>query len=209
MSFDKDFWLEFLAEEDPILIELRRETYIKALMPRQLSGHYQGTLLSFISYMIKPKYILEIGTFTGYSTICLAKGLQPDGKIYTIEINDELSHISNKYFFSANLLQKIIQINGDAIKIIPTLDERFDLVFIDADKRQYPVYYDLVVDKLNENGFIVVDNVFWNNKIFEPLQKNDLYTKGVIDLLHKVEKDNRVERIILPIRDGLMILRKK
>jgi predicted O-methyltransferase YrrM len=203
-------YAEYLSDaEDNLLRQLRRETYIKVLMPRMISGHYQGLVLKFISKMIKPKTILEIGTFTGYSTLCLAQGLDDNGKIITIDKNDELAFISQKYFKKSNFYNNIHQIFGDAKKIIPELDCFFDLVFIDADKREYLQYYNLVFDKINNGGFIIADNVFWNGKVLEPIDPKDTYTKGILDFNNFVRSDNRVEKLTLAIRDGLMILRKK
>ncbi len=195
--------------EMPILAELRRETNLKVLMPRMLSGHYQGVLLQFLSKMIKPKYILELGTYTGYSAICLSQGLTNDGKLITIEKNDELKFISQKYFKKMNLTKKIVRKFGEALEIISTLNCSFDLVFIDADKREYLDYYKLIFDKLNSGGYILADNVFWNGKVLGKIDKNDKYTKGVIEFNEFIKNDDRVEKITLPIRDGLMILRKK
>lgn len=200
----------FLTDSElSVLQELRRETNLKALMPRMLSGHHQGVLLQFISKMLSPKHILEIGTYTGYSTICLAQGLSDDGKITTIDKNDEIDFISQKYFKKSNLTKKINQIFGDAKKIIPTLNILFDLVFIDADKRDYLEYYKSAFNKLKNGGYIIADNVFWNGKVYSTDEKKDDYTKGIIEFNNFVKNDVRVEKITLPIRDGLLLIRKK
>ena len=199
-----------LSESEPqILVNLRRETNLKILMPRMLSGHFQGLLLSFISKMIKPKKILEIGTFTGYSAICLASGLSDEGELITIDKNDELKSITQKYFKKSKYANEITQIFGNANEIIPTLNHSFDLVFIDADKREYLDYYHNIFDKVLKGGFILADNVFWNGKVLESINPKDEYTKGVVEFNEFVKNDKRVEQIVLPIRDGLMILRKK
>ncbi len=199
----------FSEPENELLTELRRETNLKVLMPRMLSGHYQGLLLSFISQMIKPDAILELGTFTGYSTLCLTTGLTKYGKILTIEKNDELKFISEKYFNKSGSKNKIIQHFGCALDIIPELDMEFDLVFIDADKREYPAYYQSVFDKVRKGGFILADNVFWNGKVLEKINPKDQYTNGIVNFNNLVKNDERVEIITLPIRDGLMLIRKK
>lgn len=201
---------KYLSEqEDEILTQLRRETNLNVLMPRMISGPYQGLLLKFISKMINPEKILEIGTFTGYSTICLARGLAENGSIITIEKNDQLKSITQKYFKLTKLSNKITQLFGEALKIIPEINDCFDLVFIDADKREYFEYYNLIFDKLKKGGFILADNVFWNGKVIKPLEKKDTYTKGIIKFNEFVKQDQRVEKITLNLRDGLMILRKK
>lgn len=196
-------------KEDEILSQLRRETYIKVLMPRMISGPYQGLLLKFISKMINPTNILELGTYTGYSTICLAQGLKENGSITTIEKNDELKSISQKYFKLTKITNKVSQLFGEALKIIPTLNNNFDLVFIDADKREYLEYYFEVFDKTNIGGFIIVDNVFWNGKVIETVDDKDDYTKGILKFNEYIKNDSRIEKITLNLRDGLMILRKK
>jgi len=204
-----DYSTYLTDSEIPVLQELRRETNLKVLMPRMLSGHFQGVLLQIISKMISPQFILELGTFTGYSAICLAQGLSDNGKLITIEKNDELNFISQKYFKKSNLSKKIEQIFGDASTVIKSLDMSFDLVFIDADKRDYLNYYNLIFDKVNKGGYILADNVFWYGKVLEPLDPKDAYTKGVIDFNEFVKNDDRVEKVTLPVRDGLMIVRKK
>jgi len=205
----EDYAITLTNEEDTVLQEIRRETNLKILMPRMLSGHFQGVLLEMISKMIKPQNILELGTFTAYSAICLAKGLKINGKLYTIEYNEELEFYIKKNIKKANLHNKIKYYIGDALEIIPKLDIKFDLIFIDADKRDYLKYYNAIFDKINNGGYIIVDNVFWNGKVLEEIKENDLYTKGVVELNNFIKTDNRVEKITLPIRDGLMILRKK
>lgn len=193
--------------ESAALQELNRETYLKVMMPQMLSGHLQGQFLRIISYMISPKVILEIGTFTGYSAICLAGGLQEDGILHTIDINEELKPMVMKYFKSAGVENKIIMHTGDAQKIIPSLQETLDLVFIDADKENYSNYYDLVFDKVKKGGFILADNVLWSGKVME--EKKDKDTKAIDEFNKKIQSDNRVENVLVPIRDGLMIVRKK
>jgi len=190
-----------------VLYELERETYLKTLAPQMMSGHIQGQLLSFISQMIQPKNILEIGTFTGYSTICLTKGLQKDGRVHTIEVNDELAYISNKHFAKANLENKIQAHNGKAEDIIPTIDLQFDIVFIDAGKKDYGKHYDLVFDKVNSGGYILADNVLWDGKVVQ--EKKDYGAKALDIFNKKIQQDERVENVLLPMRDGLMLIRKK
>ncbi len=204
-----DYSISLSDKEPDILAELRRETHLKTLMPRMISGHFQGLLLSFISKIIQPSKILELGTFTGYSAICLVSGLSETGKLITIEKDDELKLISQKYFKKSEKSKKIIQLFGDANEIIKKLDDEFDLVFIDADKREYLEYYKNVFDKVKKGGIILADNVFWNGKVLEPLNIKDKYTKGVLDFNNFVKNDNRIEKITLPIRDGLMMIRKK
>ena len=205
----EDYAITLTNEEDPVLQEIRRETNLKILMPRMLSGHFQGVLLEMISKMIKPENILELGTFTAYSAICLAKGLKINGKLHTVENNEELEFYIKKNINKSNLKNKINYYIGDALETIPKLDMKFDLVFIDADKRTYLKYYNAVFEKVTNGGYIIVDNVFWNGKVLENIKKNDLYTKGVVELNNFIKTDNRVDKITLPFRDGLMILRKK
>lgn len=194
-------------EETPLLKSLSRETHLKALLPQMLSGHPQGLFLSMISKMIKPKFILEVGTYTGYSAICLAQGLIKGGHLHTIDINEELHSLCLNYFKESGLDQSITQHIGDAKNIIPKLDMSFDLIFIDADKQNYAVYFDLIIDKLNSGAIILVDNVLWSGKILN--DKKDKDTQAIHDFNRKVHLDSRVENLILPIRDGISILRVK
>ena len=195
-------------KESKLLNDLYRETYLKVLNPKMISGHYQGRILSLISKIISPKKILEIGTYTGYSAICLCEGLDKDGVLHTIDNNKELIEIQNKYFKKANLTNKIVQHYGDAKNIIPSIDEEFDIVFIDADKESYPEYYDLIINKVRSGGIIIADNILWSGKILEKVKKDDQATKSIIEFNNKIIKDDRVKNIILPIRDGLNIVRK-
>ena len=195
-------------KESKLLNDLYRETYLKVLNPRMISGHYQGRILSLISKIISPKKILEIGTYTGYSAICLCEGMDKDGILHTIDNNKELVEIQNKYFKKANLKDKIVQHSGDAKNIIPLIDEEFDIVFIDADKESYPEYYDLIINKVRSGGIIIADNILWSGKILEKVEKDDQATKSIIEFNNKIIEDDRVKNIILPIRDGLNIVRK-
>jgi predicted O-methyltransferase YrrM len=193
--------------EDPVLEDLYRQTHIRFVNPNMVSGHLQGRFLEFISRMIKPEYILEIGTFTGYSAICLARGLKPGGKLITTEINDELTEFSLSYFRKAGVDEKIILKAGRAQDIIPGLDYTFDLVFIDGDKREYVEYYGLVYDKLRPGGFIIADNVLWGGKILEK-ETRDPQTTGIIEFNEMIKGEKNIENVILPLRDGLMLIRK-
>lgn len=195
-------------KESKLLNDLYRETYLKVLNPRMISGHYQGRILSLISKIISPKKILEIGTYTGYSAICLCEGMDKDGILHTIDNNKELVEIQNKYFKKANLKDKIVQHSGDAKNIIPSIDEEFDIVFIDADKESYPEYYDLIINKVRSGGIIIADNILWSGKVLEKVEKDDQATKSIIEFNNKIIEDDRVKNIVLPIRDGLNIVRK-
>ncbi|OFX57283.1 MAG: methyltransferase [Bacteroidetes bacterium GWA2_30_7] len=195
--------------ENEVLKELNRFTKLKVLNSRMLSGHIQGQVLKMLCYMIKPQFVLEIGTYTGYSAICMAEGLENNCEIHTIEIDDELESIIQKYIKLSNNEDKIKCFIGDAKTIVKNLNYTYDLAFIDGDKREYLDYYHLVFDKIKPGGFIIADNVLWNGKVIEELQPNDLYTKGILDFNSFVMNDNRVENVIFPIRDGLMVLRKK
>ena len=200
---------EHTTPEPDVLQELNRETNAKVLMPRMLSGHLQGQLLSMMSHMIQPKQILEIGTYTGYSAICLASGLQQGGSLHTIDINDELAPMVNRYIQKANLSEKIKIHTGNALEIIPQLKETFDLVFIDADKINYSNYYDLVFNKVRKGGFIFADNVLWDGKVLEPESKMDADTKAIHAFNTKVLNDKRVQHVLMPVRDGVMVIRKQ
>lgn len=198
------------SEQEPELLQqLTRETYQKILQPIMLSGPYQGRVLSMISKLVNPKSILELGTFTGYATLCLAEGLQKDGVIHTIDINEELHDFQRKYFDMSEYGSQIIQHTGSAIDIIPDLDISFDLVFIDADKPNYSNYFHLIIDKLNSGGIILSDNVLWHGKVIEELNEKDVSTKAVLDYNTLLKEDERIETVVLPIRDGLTISRKK
>lgn len=198
------------SENEPELLQqLTRETYQKILQPRMLSGPYQGRVLSMISKLINPKTILEIGTYTGYSALCLAEGLQDKGVLHTIDINEELHDFAIKYFEKSSFKNQIHKHTGNALDIIPELNINFDLVFIDADKDNYPKYFDLIIDRLNSNGIILSDNVLWSGKVIETLNPKDVSTKALLEYNKLLKDDSRVETVILPIRDGLTISRKR
>lgn len=199
---------EHSTQPDKLLLELERQTYLKILRPQMVSGPIQGKVLEMISCMIKPKRILELGTFTGYSALCLAKGLSNNGKLITIDINDELQEFAQSFFDKSEYTQKIEFLVGDALQIIPEINESFDLVFIDADKRQYPEYYNAIFDKVKPGGFIIADDVLWYGKVAENTPENDDYTNGLLKFNKIVNEDPRVENVIFPIRDGLMVVRK-
>ncbi|SDM73107.1 Predicted O-methyltransferase YrrM [Daejeonella rubra] len=194
--------------ENDLLKHINRETYLKVSMPRMLSGHYQGRLLSMISKMISPERILEIGTFTGYATLCLAEGLRENGRIYTIDINMELEDMVRSNFKRSDLDSKIIYQIGDAKEIIPSLNETFDLVFIDADKKNNATYYNMIIDKVRSGGLILVDNVLWSGKVLDQ-GVSDQKTSFINKFNEMVSADQRVEKLILPVRDGLFLIRKK
>lgn len=197
------------SEEDELLRHVTRETQAKVLMPRMLSGHLQGKTLELLVKLLRPKTILEIGTYTGYSGICMARGLEKDGKLITIDINDELEAMVRSFFAKGGLSDRIDYRLGNALEIIPTLEGNFDLVFIDADKINYINYYNLVVERLNPGGVILADNVLWSGKVVTiPGQKIDKDTKIILDFNEMIQQDPRVENVLLPIRDGLMLARK-
>lgn len=213
MNFHSDTLNQYLekhtTEESELLVKLRKETFQKTTQPHMLSGAYQGRLLSLISKLVRPKMILEIGTFTGYAALCLAEGLPSDGKIITIDRNEELIYIPQKYFelseFSGQIELKV----GDALEVIDGLDETFDLVFIDADKRNYINYYHKIFDKINPGGVILTDNVLWYGKVLEETKTNDIDTQTLKEFNELLVSDPRVETILLPIRDGISLTRKK
>jgi len=195
-------------KEPAILQELRKETYQKVLTPRMISGHLQGRLLAMISKIIQPKKILEIGTYTGYATLCLAEGLSENGMIHTIDHNEELVDFQSKYFEKAGKSAQILQHTGNALLVIPDLGANFDLVFIDADKINYSSYFELIIDKVKKGGIILSDNVLWDGKVTQKTTKNDFDTEEIIRYNYKVNNDKRVETVLLPIRDGISITRK-
>jgi caffeoyl-CoA O-methyltransferase len=195
-------------QEPDVLHQLNRETNLNVLQPRMLSGHLQGRVLSMLSHMIQPKNILEVGTYTGYSAICMAEGMQEGGQLHTIDINSELEDMVLKYFAEAEVSNQIHLHIGSAIDIIPTIDTKFDMVFIDADKTNYSNYYDLVFDKVNKGGYIIADNVLWSGKVIENFESLDPDTQNLVQYSKKVHADDRVENVLFPIRDGLMIARK-
>lgn len=197
----------FCEPEPPLLTQIYRETQLKVLMPRMASGHYQGRLFSMLSKIILPKKILEIGTFTGYATLCFAEGLATDGKIITLDINEELEERVRSYFELAGLTGVIDYRIGDATKLLKTINEIFDLVFIDADKKNNLAYYELVFDKVRPGGIIIVDNVLWSGKVLN--QNTDTATANINHFNNFIHADNRVEKLILPVRDGVFIIRKK
>jgi len=201
--------LQHIDEEDEVLTELDRETHLTVLGARMISGHLQGKVLAMLSKMIQPERILEIGTFTGYSAICLAKGLTESGKLITIEIDDELQSLAQKYFKKTGCQQKIEQHIGTALEIIPRLNEKFDLVFLDADKKEYSEYFNLVFEKVKSGGYIIADNVLWSGKVLDKPAPDDEQTKGIIEFNKMIKNDNRVEKVILPLRDGMTVMRKK
>jgi len=205
----EDYVVKHSEDEPELLQQLSRETHQKILQPRMLSGHYQGRVLSMISKLIGPKYILEIGTYTGYSALCLAEGMQNDGELHTIDHNEELFDFQRKYFDKSDYGKQIHQHLGNALEIIPKLNMTFDLVFIDADKENYSNYFNSIIDKLNPRGLILADNVLWSGKVIEKIDDKDIDTKGVIAFNTLLKNDPRIETIILPIRDGLSISRKK
>lgn len=204
-----DYVVEHSQQEPEVLKELSRETWQKVLNPRMLSGAFQGRVLSMISKIIQPKNVLEIGTYTGYSAICIAEGLHSEGTIYTLDKNEELEDLQNKYFEKSGYRDQIKQHFGNALEIIPKLDISFDLVFIDADKSNYPKYFDLVIDKMNSGGIILSDNVLWSGKVIEELDPKDSDTKALLEYNALLNSDDKVETVLLPIRDGLTISRVK
>ncbi len=196
------------AEENELLKRINRETHVEVLQPRMLSGHFQGRVLSMLSKMMQPKRILEIGTYTGYSALCLAEGLASDGKLVTIDVNEELAHRVQAYFNASTFAEQIQYIISPALDVIPTLNETWDLVFIDADKQNNIEYYELILPLVRPGGYVILDNVLWSGKVAEP-DKNDKDTVLLRKLNALIHTDERVEEVLLPIRDGLMIARKK
>lgn len=203
----QDYSESHTAPHSELLARIDRETNLYVLRPRMLSGHVQGRILAMFSHMIKPNSILEIGTYTGYSALCLAEGMQEDGHLITIDINEELEDRVKGYFSASSFGDRIDYRIGHALEVIPQLTSQFDLVFIDADKTNYDNYFELVIGKVSKGGFIIADNVLWSGKVLEEPKLSDKDTCALIEFNDKVRKDNRVESVLMPVRDGLMILR--
>jgi predicted O-methyltransferase YrrM len=201
--------LSHIDEEGEFLATLYRDAHVKLLRPRMLSGHLQGRILKMICRMFRPKRILEIGTYTAYATLCMAEGIDDDSLIYTIEINDEMEDFIMNYLPHSPYREKIKLFFGDAMEIIPTLGETFDMVFIDADKRHYPAYYDLVFPLVRKGGIILADNILWDGKVFDTPPPCDKQTAGIREFNEKIRQDARIEKVILPLRDGLTVIWKK
>ena len=208
ISPELEDYIEQHSEKEPTLLAaLNKETYQKILLPRMLSGHFQGRVLSMLSKLIRPRNILEIGTYTGYSALCLCEGMQENGQLHTIDIKEELVDFQRKHFDKSPWGLQIVQHLGEAVDIIPTLDLKYDLVFIDADKENYLNYFELILPKMNKGGIILSDNVLWSGKVLEPLHPKDLSTKTVLEYNRLLARDPRVETVLLPIRDGLTVSR--
>lgn len=204
-----DYVCEHTEKESELLYALNRETNMNVLRPRMLSGHFQGRVLSMLSHMIQPKDILEIGTYTGYSALCLAEGLVKGGHLITIDKNEELEELVNEYVSKSEFKDQIKCVIGDAMTLIPGLKREFDIVFIDADKSNYINYYNMVFDKIRPGGYIILDNVLWSGKVIETVEENDVDTQVLVDLNKMIHEDERVQEVMFPIRDGLMVVRKK
>lgn len=208
ISQELEDYIEQHSENEPeLLAQLNKATYQKVLLPRMLSGHFQGRVLSMLSKLIRPINILEIGTYTGYATLCLCEGMQESGQLHTIDIKEELVDFQRSFFDKSPWSNQIVQHLGEAVSILPTLDLQFDLVFIDADKENYINYFELVVPKMNKGGIILSDNVLWSGKVLEPIHPSDLSTKILVDYNNLLKTDPRVETVLLPIRDGLTVSR--
>ncbi|RCW37324.1 O-methyltransferase [Marinilabilia salmonicolor] len=208
ISADLDNYIEnHTSPEDDLLYNLRRQTHLKLLRPRMVSGPVQGQLLTMLCQMIQPQTVLEIGTFTGYSAICMARGLGQNGHIDTIERDDELESFIRSWVQKAKLEDKITLHIGDALQVIKTIEKKYDLVFMDGDKREYPKYYEAIMARMNAGGFILADNILWNGKVVEAIDPTDEYTRGILQFNTMVKEDPRVEQVILPVRDGLMMIR--
>ncbi len=208
LSEDLEEYIEQHSENEPeLLAQLNKETYQKILLPRMCSGHFQGRVLSLLSKLIRPVNILEIGTFTGYAALCLCEGMQENGQLHTIDIKEELVDFQRKYFDKSIWKNQITQHLGSAITIIPNLNLKFDLVFIDADKENYINYYHLILPKMNKGGIILSDNVLWSGKVVLPLEKNDVSTRILLEYNQLLKNDARIETVLLPIRDGLTVSR--
>jgi len=204
----EDYIINHSQQEPRILKDLNRETNLKVLQPRMISGAHQGRLLSIISKIISPTKILEIGTFTGYSTLCLSEGLTKGGRIHTVDINEELYDFQRKYFKKSPFNDNIIQHLGNALEVIPTMDNNFDLIFLDADKNNYPEYLDVLISKLKIGGVLLSDNVLWDGKVLNPISEKDISTKAIVKYNKLLSQREDMDTVILPIRDGLTISRK-
>jgi caffeoyl-CoA O-methyltransferase len=210
LSDELDNYVTQHSQNEPeLLVQLNKETHQKILQPRMLSGHFQGRVLSILSKIIHPTNILEIGTYTGYATLCLAEGLAENGTIDTLDIEEELFDFQRKYFDRSQWANQIFQHLGDALEIIPTLNKKYDLVFIDADKENYINYFHLIVPMMNKGGIILSDNVLWSGKVLEEVKANDITTKILLEYNQLLKNDERVETVLLPIRDGLTVSRVK
>ena len=208
ISEDLENYVATHSQNEPaLLVALNRETHQKVLQPRMLSGHFQGRVLSMLSKLIRPLHILEVGTYTGYATLCLCEGMQDNGTIDTIDINEELAWIQQKYFDLSAWKQQIHRHIGDAIEIVPTLEKKYDLVFIDADKENYLNYFELILPKMNAGGIILSDNVLWSGKVLETPDPKDISTNILVEYNKKLQQDPRIETVLLPIRDGLTVSR--
>ena len=204
----ENYSLSHTSEENDLLKDLNRQTHVQVLQPRMLSGHLQGRILSMFSCMIRPSRVLEIGTYTGYSALCIAEGISENGKIITIDSNKELELFTRTYFSKSKFNNQIEFIVGNALNVIPQLEETWDLIFIDADKENYLNYYELVLKNVRKGGFIIADNVLWSGKVTQEISPNDNETSGIVEFNKKVNEDSRVENVLVPVRDGLMVLRK-
>jgi predicted O-methyltransferase YrrM len=209
MSVIEDYILSHIDEEGELLRQLNRDAHVNLLRPRMMSGHLQGRTLKILCRMIRPQSVLEIGTYTAYTTLCIAEALEPSAVIHTIEINDELEDFIRKYLDRTALKDRIRLYIGDALKIIPSLNETFDLVFIDADKRLYSEYFDLIFNKVKPQGFIIADNTLWNGKVLDKIPQSDRQTMAIKTFNDKIATNTNVEKVILPLRDGLTVIWKK
>ena len=198
----------YTTEESKVLKELNRETYSRVLIPRMLAGHLQGRVISMFSHMIKPRQVLEIGTYTGYSALCWAEGLQDEGQVHTIDVNEELEEMVARYINKAGQTSNVVTYLGNAVDIIPSIDQTFDVVYIDADKENYSNYFDLVIDKVRTGGYIIADNVLWSGKVVETEEIQDEDTQALVRYCEKIQSDSRVINVLFPVRDGLLVARK-
>ncbi|HIO68810.1 MAG TPA: methyltransferase domain-containing protein [Flavobacteriales bacterium] len=198
----------YTSEESKVLKELNRETYSRVLIPRMLAGHLQGRVISMFSHMINPRQVLEIGTYTGYSALCWAEGLQDEGQVHTIDVNEELEEMAARYINKAGQTSSVVTYLGNAVDIIPSIDQTFDVVYIDADKENYSKYYDLVIDKVRTGGYIIADNVLWSGKVVEVEESQDEDTQALVSYCEKIQSDSRVINVLFPVRDGLLVARK-